>query len=569
MEYRLRRHDGAYRWLLDQGHPRYDSNGTFAGFIGSCLDIDERKLVDTALQESEEFLREAQEVGCLGTYILDITTGHWESSEVLDRIFGIDTAYVRSVIGWTSLIHPDDQKMMSDFFADEVIGQRQRFDKVYRIVRRNDGAVCWVHGLGKLECDKDGRPVRMLGTIQDVTAEKLVEEELRLAKDTADAANAAKSRFLATMSHEIRTPMNGIIGMTELLLDSPLNDVQREYAEIVRTSGEHLMRLISDILDLSKIEAHKVELASVPLNLATTVAGLVDLLSLRAREKGLLLEATIAPDVPQELLGDAGRLRQILDNLLGNAIKFTDKGGVTLHIAKAEETPESVTLAFTVRDTGIGIPEAKRALIFDPFTQADDSTSRRFGGTGLGLAIARQLVEMMGGVISVESVEGTGSTFRFTAILKKQRSISVAMPAAATALANHKAAGNGARVLVAEDDPTNQVLMQLMLAKFGYRAHVVGDGRAVLQALAAADFDLVLMDCMMPEMNGYEATVAIRQQPATKGRPDIPIIALTANAMAEDRDKCLAAGMNDYLAKPIRGDKLRGMLVKWLPGAGA
>ena len=564
-EFRLVAKDGSLRWVRNAMELCADAQATGGKrIIGAAQDITERKAAEAALQASEIFLREAQRVGSLGTYILDIPSGRWESSEVLDAIFGIDADYERSVLGWTSLIHPDDQRMMADYFADEVVGRHRRFDKVYRVVRRDDGAVRWVHGLGKLEFDQDGPPVKMLGTIQDVTAEKLAEEELRQAKEAAEAANVAKSRFLATMSHEIRTPMNGIIGMTELLLDSGLNPTQRDYAEIVKTSGEHLMGLISDILDLSKIEAHKVDLAAAPLELSAIVDGVIALLALRAREKGLLLEATIAPEVPPRLLGDAGRLRQILDNLIGNAIKFTEKGGIFLSVARAGETAENVTLAFSVRDSGIGIPADKLTVIFDPFTQGDDSANRRFGGTGLGLAIARQLANLMGGSMSVESVEGEGSIFRFTVTLAKMPATTPPGAATRGPEATGKTPGKGARILVAEDDPTNRTLMHLILTKFGYHVDIVGDGRAVLQALAAADYDLVLMDCMMPAMNGYEATKAIRSRTAPVRRPDIPVIALTAYAMAEDRNKCLDAGMDDYLAKPLRGETLQAMLAKWL-----
>jgi PAS domain S-box-containing protein len=568
-EARLLRADGEWRWVESYAEPRLSPGGEYLGHVGLSPDITERKIAEQALRTSEEKFRQLAE---------NIHEVFWMMSPAADEIFYISPAYeqvwgrtceslYRSPMSWVEAIHPDDLERAHLLFARQIQGES--VDSEYRI-RLPDGQVRWIRDRAFPIRGEAGQIIRVAGIAENITRQKRYEEELIDAREGADAANRAKSSFLANMSHEIRTPMNGVLGMGQLLLETELTAEQRQYVTVAQTSGRALLALIDDILDLSKIEAKKVTLEDASFDPRRVIEDVVELLRVQANAKGLHFHSRVSPEIPRFLRGDAHRLRQILTNLAGNAIKFTERGEVRLDTA-LERRGGAATVRFSITDTGIGLRPDQAARLFSPFVQADASTTRKYGGTGLGLAICKQLVEMMGGTIGVDSREGRGSTFWFTAVLQLTAEPERQLPGEPELPGRFEAgratipAGRAARILVAEDNATNRDVALAQLRKLGYAASAAANGAEVIEALRDGGFDLVLMDCQMPVMDGFEATRRIR----ASAHPAIPIVAVTAGATLDERIRCLDEGMNDYLAKPVDLGLLADTLAKWLPASTA
>lgn len=542
---RLRGGKGAF--VAIKASPLFDKQGEIVGAIESVRDITQRKEAELAVKEQLAFIQA----------LIDIIPSAIFYRDSNDRVTLCNKAFE----SFTSLLRADVVgSLVEDVFPAQSLDRQRKYEQQ---LSENDMVVYERHGESvpgpikdamvhkAAHRNSDGKVLGVVTVATDITDRKRMEDELIKAKEIAEAANSAKSRFLATMSHEIRTPMNAIMGLTDITLQQPLSDAQRENLTAVMDSARHLLAVINDILDYSKIEADKLVLEKAPFTLGEVLDPMRHTFAPQVDQQSVTLAIDVKPGIPAALKGDSFRLRQVLINLVGNAIKFTEGGEVKLSARPVEVDSEQALVEFSVSDSGIGIAADKLAVIFESFSQAEGDTTRRYGGTGLGLSISARLVEMMGGILQVESEEGRGSRFLFTVPFGIcELLVEAADPADLDV-------GSGLRVLVAEDNELNAKVAVQFFDRMGHTAQATGDGWDAIEMLEQDDFDMVFMDLEMPTMDGLEATRRIRLGEAGEANRDIPIVAMTAHALSEVRDSCLNAGMDHFAIKPIEYAKLR------------
>jgi two-component system, sensor histidine kinase and response regulator len=560
---RLRDEPGVIRYIASLNKEGAD-RGAFRALREEVVNAHARSMAIELTKKRLSNVIDATEAGC---WEWDVNSGEIWVNDHWRRMLGLegndDDAY--SIRQWKSLCHPDD---IAAGWAHikACLRERTQTRTLEARVRHKAGHWVWVAISSRIvERQEDGRPAMVAGIQIDITQRMAHERALEEKSLQAEAANIAKSQFLATMSHELRTPMNGVLGMLDVVLKTPLTTQQHEYIDVARSSAKSLLRVLNDVLDFSKLEAGAVAIENVPYSPYKVIDEVTALLRPKAEEKGLQLKIEKSSDIPGMLDGDGVRLRQVLVNLIGNAIKFTDRGYVEVS-AGLGKTRSSDQLMITVRDTGIGISEEAGPKLFKHFAQADSSMSRRFGGTGLGLVICKQIVELMGGEIGVRSEEGKGSAFWFTVPAR----IAASCDAGAAVLKGEKGAAEVTpvarpmHILAADDHPVNQQVLKLFLASCGHEVVMVENGQLAVEAMDTHSFDAIIMDIEMPVMDGVAATKAIRARAGADR--DTPIIAVTAHALSGDREKYLDAGMNDYVSKPFNQEELQAALVRVADG---
>ncbi len=546
--------------------PVYDHEGIFAGAVGVYKDISEKKEMAKKLLEYEERWRYALEGGRFGTWDMDLLSQKIYHYNNWSEILGYSDDEIGDKIAeWTNLIHLDDfpevvKRLNKHFEGEEFITE-------YRI-RCKNGEYKWLRTKGRVcEWRDDGKPLRMVGTNEDITDKKIIEQELKekynqleQLKKQAEDANKSKSLFLANMSHEIKTPLNGILGAIQLLRETSINAQQIKYAKIIEESADTLVAIINDILDISKIEAGKVELIKEPFNLKETINSIYNNLLITGNSKGLEIGYYLDPGIDFEVIGDELKLKQILTNIISNAVKFTDAGYVSFRVNLIFSDDENEKIEFRVKDSGIGIKDSYKDKIFENFIQGDLSANKKYAGTGLGLAISKQLALLMDGDIYFESTVGQGTTFYFTCIFRKAGKGTV-IHQKRSSFEERSRCGEAEKekvILCVEDNLINQEVIESIIKRKGFKYIAAYNGEEALNILKTNRVDLILMDVQMPGLNGFETTRIIRS--GEEGIRNIPIIAMTAYAMFEDRDKCIQAGMNDYIAKPFDIENLNTIL---------